>query len=245
MTKTFLRMDMMNDGDDKPVEGLDEFLDDVLAGAATIAPKASTPNAPNWQNEAQREAVLTLFDAVTGEALRAEPSRPEIKWKRGKRTITAPVSPQGPVFHHGPKSTPIEGLSAETPRAPRLDMMAVLPLADVEAKLAIIFAPQGSALSEMYPQGRDWRISEKDNAPRARKLVGEMRANERRARYFESENGREKIKAQKARRFDRSYHRPFVAIDFEGMKYPGEDIAYSGALKPVAKHRAFLGGAMG
>jgi len=124
-------------------------------------------------------------------------------------------------------------------------MMAVLPLADVEAKLAIIFAPEGSALSEMYPRGRDWRISEKDNAPQARKLVGEMRANERRARYFESENGREKIKAQKARRFDRSYHRPFVAIDFEGMKYPGEDIAYSGALKPVAKHRAFLGGAMG
>jgi hypothetical protein len=235
----------MNDHDEAgPIEGLDDFLDDVIAAAATITPKASTPDAPNWQNEAQREAVLTLFDATNGEALRAEPVRPEIKIVKGRRKIVAaPVSPQGPVFHLGPNVMPIEGLSRGEPRAPRLDMTAQLPLADVEAKLAGIFAAAGSPFAEAYPDGRDWRISEKDNAPAARRLVGEIRAKARRARYSETENGREKIKAQKARRFDRSYHRPFVAIDLEGMEYPGDDIQYAGATYP--KHRAFLAGAMG
>ena len=39
------------------------------------------------------------------------------------------------------------------------------------------------------------------------------------------------------------YHRPFVAIDSEGMNYPGNDVVYNGVVYP--DHRTFLWGAAG
>jgi hypothetical protein len=42
---------------------------------------------------------------------------------------------------------------------------------------------------------------------------------------------------------DALYHRPFIAIDSEGMNYPGNDVAYNGVAHP--NHRTFLWGAAG
>ncbi len=48
--------------------------------------------------------------------------------------------------------------------------------------------------------------------------------------------------ADKAK-LDKSYHRPFVAIDAEGMDFPDDDRTHNGAVYP--KHKTFLWGAKG
>jgi hypothetical protein len=50
-------------------------------------------------------------------------------------------------------------------------------------------------------------------------------------------------KADYERARDKNYHRPFVAIDSEGMNYPGNDIVHGGDL--YQDHGLFLGGAAG
>jgi hypothetical protein len=51
------------------------------------------------------------------------------------------------------------------------------------------------------------------------------------------------VKAGRRLQQDINYHRPFIAIDFEGMNYPGNDIDHDNVCYP--DHGLFLGGASG
>jgi hypothetical protein len=53
----------------------------------------------------------------------------------------------------------------------------------------------------------------------------------------------DKVKERRRLEHDINYHRPFIAIDFEGMNYPGNDIDHDGVCYP--DHGLFLGGASG
>jgi len=140
---------------------------------------------------------------------------------------------------------------------------------DLETRLIGIFADPSSEFAKQFPESKNWRLRENEKVyfpdvaafvtryrrRRSQKRWDEDNSEARRdwradnpdkvALYDRDWKGRnaDKLAAQHERAKERAYHKPFVAIDFEGQDYEGDDIKYNGAT--WRKHRIFLGGAGG
>lgn len=93
---------------------------------------------------------------------------------------------------------------------------------------------------ERFNKGCAKRKKWRDNNPE--KVAEELRRRAPEIRAWKEKNPDAVTKHRKKQDTD-EYHRPFVAIDAEGMDYAGEDIIDNGVTYP--KHRTFLWGAKG
>lgn len=232
-------------------DALAELIDDRLTARSAVK-RQSTTDKPDFQREAIEAASVSL---IIGGGMRVEIKGRKgevVKIGRNKLGLKPDVSPYD-IVHDNDKPAscpitwrtcvdPIDGVERRVPSAPPLDQTFNSPIADVEAKLAGIFAAPDGEMARQFPEARDWQLRE-NSAGEAARLVCKVRDRRRKAAYKQSENGVEKKTGQKSRARHRNYHKPFVAIDFEGQDYPGDDREYLNT--NYIKHRAFLMGAAG
>jgi hypothetical protein len=109
------------------------------------------------------------------------------------------------------------------------------------------FPALGAAWDRFTRSGPEAKAKKRaiDAAYRARPEIRVVLAKQKRARRAEN---RSAYLAQpwliaRTEKRDIFYHRPFIAVDSEGMKYPGQDIVYNGVSYPL--HSSFLWGAAG
>ena len=140
---------------------------------------------------------------------------------------------------------------------------------DLETRLIGILADPSSEFAKQFPESANWRLRESEKNDfadlaafvtrhrrrRSQRKWDEGNSEARRdwkadnpeklARYNRGWKSRnpERLAAQRDRAKEIAYHKPFVAIDFEGQDYEGDDIKYNGAT--WRDHRIFLGGAGG
>ena len=130
---------------------------------------------------------------------------------------------------------------AQPPRLAALDQVAALPCPDVEYAIAT-GGPLPYLPAEVPGIARLKRLRTK-TVYRARRTNDEVfRQNEsdRTAKWRKA--CPEKRREQKRRARDVDYNRPFVAIDAEGMNYPGNDIIHSDGIL-YRDHATYLWGA--